>query len=63
MRTQRFPSRQEAERHLTEQGFEFLGAPSRWRKTMPGLACYADVVVQGSAAVVVFTESSDGLSL
>ena len=63
MRTQRFPTRQEAERHLAEQGFEFLGAPSRWRKTRAGHACYADVVVQGAAAVVVFTESSEGLPL
>ncbi|PWC56228.1 hypothetical protein [Azospirillum sp. TSO22-1] len=61
MRTRRFPSRQEAERYLTEQGFEFLGAPSRWRKTMAGHASYADVVVQSGTAVVVFTESSDGL--
>ena len=63
MRTQRFPCRPEAERYLAEQGFEFLGAPSRWRKTIDGRACYADVVVQGSAAVVVYTESNDSLPL
>ncbi|WP_431862450.1 hypothetical protein [Azospirillum sp.] len=61
MRTRRFPSRHEAERYLAEQGFEFLGAPSRWRKTLDGHACYADVVVQNGAAVVVFIESNDGL--
>jgi len=63
MRTQRFPSRPEAERYLAEQGFEFLGAPSRWRRTIDGHACYADVVVQGSAAVVVYIESNDGMPL
>lgn len=63
MRTQRFPSRHEAERYLTAHGFDFLGAPSRWRRTIDGHACYADVVVQGVAAVVVYTESYDGLPL
>ena len=63
MRTQRFPSRHQAERYLAEPGFEFLGAPSRWRKTINSHACYADVVVQGTAAVVVFTESNEGLPL
>ena len=61
MRTQRFPSRAEAERHLSEEGFEFLGAPSRWRKIIDGRACHADVVSQGDGAVVVFVESADGL--
>ena len=63
MRTQRFPSRPEAERFLTEHGFEFLGAPSRWRKMIDGRVCYADVVTQGGGAVVVYTESNDGLPL
>jgi len=58
MRTQRFSSRAAAERHLAETGFDFLGAPSRWRKIIDGRAYYADVVVRGDAAVVVYTESS-----
>ncbi len=63
MQTQRFPSRPEAERHLAENGFEFLGAPSRWRKSIGRSVCYADVVVQGGTAVVVYTETTDGLPL
>ncbi len=61
MRIQRFPSRPAAERHLAEDGFEFLGAPSRWRKMIGRHACYADVVVQGGTAVVVYTESRNGM--
>ena len=63
MRTQRFPSRTAAERYLSENGFEFLGAPSRWRKMIGRRACYADVVAQGGGAVVVYVESSNGLPM
>lgn len=61
MRTQRFASRSEAERYLADNGFEFQGAPSRWRKMVGARACYADVVVSGGAAVAVYTESAAAL--
>ncbi|WP_448189207.1 hypothetical protein [Azospirillum sp. sgz301742] len=61
MRTQRFSSRTEAERYLADNGFEFQGAPSRWRKIVDGRSCYADVVVRGGAAVVVYTVSTAAL--
>ncbi len=61
MRTQRFASRPQAEWYLAENGFEFLGAPSRWRKMIGRRVCYADVVAQGGGAVVVYTESLNGL--
>jgi len=58
LRTERFPSRNDAERYLTQQGFQFQGAPSRWRKTDGAQVCYADVVVQNGGAIVMYTESS-----
>jgi hypothetical protein len=61
MRTQRFASRSDAERYLAGDGFEFQGAPSRWRKMIDGRACYADVVARRGAAVVVYTESAAAL--
>jgi hypothetical protein len=59
MKTQRFPTRSEAERYLAAQGYRFQGAPGRWRKPLPGRVVYAAVVPRGRAAVVVFTEPED----
>lgn len=59
MKTQRFPTRSDAERYLAAQGYRFQGAPSRWRKPLPGRVVYAAVVQRGQAAVVVFTDQKD----
>ncbi|HYD65125.1 hypothetical protein [Azospirillum sp.] len=59
MKTQRFPTRSDAERYLAAQGYRFQGAPSRWRKPLPGRVLYAAVVQRGHAAIVVFTDPKD----
>ncbi|MGQ9372076.1 hypothetical protein [Azospirillum sp. ST 5-10] len=57
--TRRFPCRGDAERFLADEGFRFLGAPSRWRKERDGGVCYADVVLRHGTAVVIFTETRE----
>jgi len=51
----KFASQEEAEAHLRAAQYEFLGAPSRWRKTQGLQTWHADVQPRESGVVVIFT--------
>ncbi|HEY0419363.1 MAG TPA: hypothetical protein VGC80_07570 [Acetobacteraceae bacterium] len=55
MDIRRFPNAAEAERFLREQGFQFVGAPNRWRKAEEHRIHYAEITGSAGQAVLVIT--------
>lgn len=58
----RFPTLDEAERHLRRDGFRFQGAPNRWRKAGGTWMGYANAWVRNNGAVVIITYAEAGRS-
>jgi|tagenome__1003787_1003787.scaffolds.fasta_scaffold18743558_1 hypothetical protein len=55
MDIRRFPTAAEAERFLREQGFRFVGAPNRWRKSEDHRIHYAEITHSAGQSVIVIT--------
>jgi hypothetical protein len=53
-----FTSWDAAKRYLTTQGFEFVGAPNRWRRSIDGAIAYAEVHNLENRFLVVEREGS-----
>jgi hypothetical protein len=50
METLPFDSREKAEDYLRSRGFEFMGAPNRWRKVEGNTVYYAEVTSSAGQA-------------
>src|SRR5690349_15549878 len=49
-----FDTRKAAEDHLLHHGFEFMGAPSRWRKAIGNVVLRADAISAATGCCVRF---------
>jgi len=57
METIPFNSREKAEDYLRSRGFEFMGAPNRWRKAEGNTVLYAEVTETAGRAAVIMRSS------